>query len=290
MKLNYINKIKANISITSTKKSSNILDGTYKSIYRGKSMNFENLRNYVLTDDVKDIDWKSSTRTGTLLVKQFVAEKKHNIMFIMDSGIKMTADTDFHESKKNLALFVAGTIGYLAVKNNDYIGMVFSKNKKPEFKPFKYNMYNLEEYLCEYDKYAENDNIDINDLLEFTYKNIHKRMIIFVVTDIDGIDKIKTNTLKKLNQNSDVLVININDNYMFGDNIYDVSLREYLPEFLLKDPNLNIIEQNVKKKVLNRNVTRFKKNNIPIISISSIKQINYKIVELLKEHSYASRN
>lgn len=290
MKLNYINKIKANISITSAKKSSNILDGTYKSIYRGKSMNFENLRNYVLTDDVKDIDWKSSTRAGTLLVKQFVAEKKHNIMFVMDTGVKMSADTDFHESKKNLALFVAGTIGYLAVKNNDYIGMMFSKNNVFEFKPFKYNMYNLEEYLCEYDKYSTVDDININDLLEFTYKNIHKRMIIFVITDINGIDKIKTNTIKKLEQNSDVLVVNINDNYMFGDNIYDVLKEEYLPEFLLKDAGLNIIEQNIKKKVLDKNTIRFKKNNIPIISISSIKQINYKIIELLKEQSYASRN
>ncbi|MBP3841910.1 MAG: DUF58 domain-containing protein [Bacilli bacterium] len=290
MKLNYINKIKANISIDSQKKSSNILDGTYKSIYRGKSMNFENLRAYVLTDDVKDIDWKSSTRTGTLLVKQFVAEKKHNIMFIMDTGVKMSADTDFHESKKNLALFLAGTIGYLAVKNNDYVGMLFSKNNKIDFKPFKYNMYNLEEYLCEYERCATNDDVDINDLLEFTYKNIHKRMIIFVITDINGIQKIKTNTLKKLEQNSDVLVVNINDNYMFGDSIYDVLKEEYLPEFLLKDADLNIIEQNIKKSVLDKNIKRFKKNNIPIISISSIKQINYKIIELLKEQSYASRN
>ena len=168
--------------------------------------------------------------------------------------------------------------------------MMFSKNNAFEFKPFKYNMYNLEEYLCEYDKYSTVDDININDLLEFTYKNIHKGMIIFVITDINGIDKIKTNTIKKLEQNSDVLVVNINDNYMFGDNIYDVLKEEYLPEFLLKDAGLNIIEQNIKKKVLDKNTIRFKKNNIPIISISSIKQINYKIIELLKEQSYASRN
>ena len=75
MNLKYINKIKANISIYSSKKSTNILDGTYKSIYKGKSTNFENLREYVINDDVKDIDWKSSARSGTLLVKQFIAEK-----------------------------------------------------------------------------------------------------------------------------------------------------------------------------------------------------------------------
>lgn len=290
MKLNYINKIKSNISISSTKKSTNILDGTYKSIYRGKSMNFDNLRAYVISDDVKDIDWKSSTRTGTLLVKQFVALKKHNILFVMDTGKKMNADTDFHESKENLALFMAGTIGYVAVKNNDYVGMMFTKDNKPFFKPFKYNMYNLEEYLCEYDKYSSMSECDINELLEFTYKNIHKRMIVFIITDLDGISKIKTNTLKKLNQNNDVLVVNVNDNYMFGENIYDVSSDTYLPEFLIKDSKLNIIEQNIRKNILNNNIRRFKKNNVPIVSISSIKQINYKIIELLKEHNYASRN
>ena len=100
MKLNYVNKIKANINIYSNKKTNNILDGIYKSIYRGKSMNFENLREYVINDEIKDIDWKASAKTNTLYVKQFIAEKKHNILFIIDNDIKMTADTDQHESKK----------------------------------------------------------------------------------------------------------------------------------------------------------------------------------------------
>ena len=107
MKLSYINQIKANISIYSNKKTTNILDGTYKSIYRGKSMNFENLREYVLGDDVKDIDWKSSARSGKILTKQFIAEKKHNIPLVMDTGAKMEADSDALESKKELALFSA---------------------------------------------------------------------------------------------------------------------------------------------------------------------------------------
>lgn len=290
MKLNYINKIKANISIHSTKKTANILDGTYKSVYKGKSMNFENLRNYVISDDVKDIDWKSSTRTGTLLVKQFVAEKKHNIMIIMDTGIKMDADTDFHESKKDVSLYVAGTIGYIAIKNNDYVGMTFREDNKIKVKPFKYNMYNLEEYLCEYNKYATNTDGDINDLLDYVYKNIKKRMIIFVITDINGIDNIKISMLKKLQQKSDLLVVNVNDNYMFGDNIYDVNTKKYIPSFLLNDSDLNIVEHEIKSDILDKNLRKFKRNNVAMISISSIKEINFKIVELLKEHRYGSRN
>lgn len=290
MKLNYINKIKANIAIYSNKKTSNILDGTYKSVYKGKSMNFENLREYVINDDIKDIDWKSSTRSGTLYVKQFIAKKKHNIMLVMDTGKKMDADTDLHENKKDIALFTAGTIGYLAIKNNDYVGMIYANKEKIEYKPFKNNLYNLEEYLCEYDKHASIKDSNINDILEYLNKNISKKMIIFVITDINGIESIKTKTLKKLNQRHDILVLNINDNLMLGENIYDVVQEEYVPEFLLNDTKLHEIEKQIKNEMLKKNIAKLKRNSVSESSISSKNEINYKIIKLLEEHKYASTN
>lgn len=290
MKLNYINKIKANISIYSNKKTSNILDGTYKSVYKGKSMNFENLREYVINDDIKDIDWKSSARSGTLYVKQFIAEKKHNILLVMDTGKKMDADTNAYESKKDVALYAAGTIGYLAIKNNDYVGMIYASPQRYEFKPFKYNLYNLEEYLCEYDKYAKLNDVNINSLLEYVSKNISKKMIIFIITDIKGIDNIQEKTLKKLIQRHDVLLVNINDNYMYGNNLYDVSKESYIPSFFLNDPKLLEIEKQVKNDIYTRNIDKLKKNNISMTSLSSTKELNYKIIKLLEEHKYASTN
>jgi hypothetical protein len=290
MKLNYINKIKANVSIYSTKKTSNILDGSYKSIYIGKSLNFENLREYVINDDVKDIDWKSSTRTNTLLVKQFIAEKKHNILLVMDTGIKMNADTDTHENKKEVALYTAGTLGYIALKNNDSVSMIYKKNDKYEFKPFKNNLYNLEEYLCSYDKDCTLTNGDINDTLEFINKNIQKKMILLIVTDIDGMQKIKTKTLRKLNLKSDILLVNINDNYMIGNDIFDVSDSDYIPEFILKNKKLNDLEKQVKRQIMNNNKAKFKRAKVNYTTINSIKEINIKLIQLLKEHAYAIKN
>lgn len=290
MKLNYINKIKANITIYSTKKTVNILDGTYKSIYKGKSMNFENLREYTINDDIKDIDWKSSARSGGLLVKQFIAEKKHNIMLIMGTGKKMDADTDLHENKKEIALYTAGTIGYLAIENNDYVGMTFFEPEKIEYKPFKYNLYNLEEYLCNYEKYACERDGDINEVLDFVYKNIAKRMIIFIITDMSEIDNMKSNILKKLTKRHDVLMININDNYMSGNDVFDIDKGEYIPEFLLHDKKLNEIEQNTRKKIMQKNRAKLKRSKICMVSISSIKEINLKILKLLEEHRHASNN
>lgn len=290
MKLSHINKIKSNITIYSDKKTTNLLDGTYKSVYKGKSMNFENLRTYTLNDDVKDIDWKSSIRSGDLLVKQFIAEKKHNILIVLDSNIKMSADTDSHENKKTLATLIAGTIGYLAVKNGDFIGFIYQNQEKTIYKPFKDNLYSLEEYLCNYEKNTFSKENKIDKSLEFTYKNIKKKMIIFIITDLDGSNSIKQKTYKTLSSIHDVLLINIKDNFMFGEDIYDIENNQYLPNFLLKNIELNKIEKKLKQDILKETEKKLKQNKICSISISSQNQINNKIIELLEEHKYASNN
>ncbi|MCR5572478.1 MAG: DUF58 domain-containing protein [Candidatus Saccharibacteria bacterium] len=290
MKLSYINQIKANISIYSDKKTTNILDGTYKSIYRGKSMNFENLREYVLGDDVKDIDWKSSARSGKILTKQFIAEKKHNILLVMDTGVKMEADSDALESKKDLALFAAGTVGYLAIKNNDYVGMLYATDKKIELKPFRYNLYNLEDYLVGYERNVAKAGAPLNDVLEFANKYVAKRMIIIIVTDLAGINSIETNTLKRLNQRHNVLAINITDNYMFGSNIFDVTNDEYIPDFLLGDKKLNKLEHELRRGILDKNRKRLRRNRVCMTSISKKEEISYRVIELLEEHRHASTN
>ncbi len=291
MKLKYINQIQANISITSHMKTSNILDGTYKSVYRGKSMNFENLREYVINDDVKDIDWKASSRSGTILVKQFIAEKKHNIMLVMDTGKKMDADTSSNFQKKEIALMTAGTIGYIAVKNGDYIGMMYNANNKINYKPLKYSLYNLEEYLTEYERNAtlETDT-NLDETLKYIIKNIKKKMILFIVTDLEGLNNISTKTIKALKEAHDVLLINIEDAFMTGENIYDIDEDNYIPPILLQDKQLNEIEKEIRKNILSKNKRRLKNNKIEMVTIKDKESIPMKLIELLESHKYASNN
>lgn len=291
MKLDYINRIKANISIYSSKKTSNILEGTYRSVYRGKSMNFENLREYVINDDVKDIDWKASARSANLLVKQFTAEKKHNIMLVMDSGIKMDGDTNLNESKKNIALYSAGTVGYLAIKNGDYMGMIYNHQDNIIYKPFKHNLFNLEEYLISYEKDSTIPNQEgLEKTLKYLYKHITKRMIIFVITDIHGMENISEKILKELSSVHDVLFINISDAYMFGENGYDLENQSYIPNILVEDEELYALERNIKKELLEKNTEKLKKNKISLTTINSFTEINSKVIELLERHKYAGSN
>ena len=87
MKMKYVAGIKAKIHIYSNKKTGNLFDGSYRSVYEGNGLDFENLREYVPGDNIRDIDWKSSSRNGKMLVKRYVAEKKHNVMLVWDCGM-----------------------------------------------------------------------------------------------------------------------------------------------------------------------------------------------------------
>jgi len=290
MKLNYINKIKSNIYINTNIKTSNFLEGTYKSIYKGKSMNFENLREYVINDDVKDIDWKASARNNGLLVKQFIAEKKHNILIVIDSGGKMEANTAKGELKKELALYIMGTIGYIGISNGDYVGMAYAEDKIV-YHRFRNNLVHLEKYLCAYEKKNnENKNITLNDVLEGVSKTISKRMIIFVITDIGGLDLIDDKMLKILSISNDLLLININDNYMHGENMYDISSRKYIPNIISKNNKLFKYEQQLRENILSENVKRLNKYKITMVTIDSKDEINDKLIELLTKHQYAKNH
>lgn len=289
MNLKYINQVKANISIYSNKKSSNILDGSYKSVYRGKSMNFENLREYVINDDVKDIDWKASARSANLLVKQFNAEKKHNILIVMDTGLKMDGDTNISDSKKEVALYSAGTIGYLAIKNGDYVGMLYNQQDHITYKPFRYNLYNLEQYLTDFDKYATVENQEgIEKSLEYAYKYITKKMIIFIITDLQGMEKISEKVIKKISAIHDVLLINISDAYFFGEKGFDLDSKTYIPSFITEDAELYTIEKEIKKEIFTNSENKLRKNKVSVTTVNSVSEIPQKMIELLERHKYAN--
>ena len=113
MNLDYVSKIKFGLkrykTIATDKATSRVLDGSYNSIYKGRSMNFDELREYVPGDDIKDIDWKATSRSQKVLIRQYIAEKRHNIMLVMDANRRMLASTKTGEDKGEVALMAGGT-------------------------------------------------------------------------------------------------------------------------------------------------------------------------------------
>ena len=152
MDYDYLARIKASITLYTRKKTSNILDGEFGSIYRGRSFDFDDLREYVYGDSVRDIDWKSSSKTGRVLIRRYIADKKHNILFVGDAGAKFKGDTDKGEAKTAIALNVLGTISYLVNDHGDDYALLTSTDKGYDFSFFKSGKQHLERLLMRYEK------------------------------------------------------------------------------------------------------------------------------------------
>lgn len=218
MILDNVERLKSSISIHANKKTSNILDGSYKSIYKGSGLNFEDLREYVPGDNVRDIDWKASSRSKGYLVKRYVAEKKHNIMLVFDTGKKLRGETAAGESKQKVALMAGGVLGLLAAQNGDHVGAIFGKGNMIDFFPLKGGMYNLERILTEFSKEeVKSEGSSLVRTVDYIIKHIRRRMIVFIISDKEGINALSEQAIKRLSCQHDICVINISDRKLTGD-------------------------------------------------------------------------
>lgn len=222
MKMKYISQIASNLkrykTIRTNRVTSQILDGSYRSLYKGRSMNFDELREYVPGDDIKDIDWKASARNHPkLLVKQYIAEKKHNIMLVLDTNKRMLANASDTEEKRQVALLGAGTLAYLINQNGDYTGAIIPTEQSLKLFPFKTGLFNIENILEYYNKNVTMTNqSSINTALDYIVRNFRRNMILIVVTDLQGIRDIPETTLKRLMVMNDVLMLNVSDAAIFS--------------------------------------------------------------------------
>lgn len=289
MKIDYIKKIKANISIYASKKTSNILDGEYKSIYKGRSLDFDDLREYVIGDDIKYIDWKSSARSGKTLIRRYIAEKKHNILFVLDTGKKMLGDTKKIEPKKELAIMTMGTLAYLVNHHGDMIGSMYNTYKGLQYYPLKTGIQNIQKMIYHYESDIDKDTgRNLNDILIHISQYMKRKMIIFIITDIAGIENIQEDVLKKLTIQNDVMVMNISDADITGNRGYDMDNESYIPEIILKDMKLHNIEEKIKNQLYEAAFKKFKKYKISMVTIDEEKEIVNKIIELLERHKNAN--
>ena len=92
-----------------------LLEGGRYALLHSRSLEFDDLRPYVRGDDVRDIDWKASARSGSVLIKRFVDEKHHTILLVADAGRNMTASAPSGEAKLDVAVNILGAIGLITL-------------------------------------------------------------------------------------------------------------------------------------------------------------------------------
>ncbi len=286
MKLNYVTKIECNLKnykrIHTRKMTTRLIDGSYKSVYKGRSMNFEDIRDYVAGDDVKDIDWKASARSRKLLVRQYTAEKKHNIMLVMDTNKRMLADTDKSCEKWEVALLGVGTLAYLVNQNGDYISSTYATDTSINHTPFRTGLTNLENILQGYHKsVTSKNNSSMENVLNYICKTFRNRMILVVVTDIEGINEISESTLKKILVKNDMLFINVKSAKLDGNRAFDVRQDKYLPDFFARDKKLIRLQHESISQMETNCINKLKKYGIAMTSVEDTKNLDDNIIKLL---------
>ncbi len=113
-------------------------------------------------------------------------------------------------------------------------------------------------------------------------------MIIFIVTDIEGMSNLSEKTLRKLSLQHDVMFINISDALMTGYNAFDVDNDQYIPDYILEDEKLKEIELKIKTKIYDDTKEKFKKYSIVTTTINKQKDIVNDIYKLLERRKNAN--
>jgi len=284
-----LTKVRVKMSIQAKKRATNTLDGNYKSIYKGRSMDFEDLREYVVGDDIKDIDWKATARSGQTLIRRYVAEKKHNIMIVTDIGERMLAITPDNEIKGDLAVYSAGVLAYLATKHGDFISLMTGNNQDMKKYHFKQGINHAERLLHDYNKLLKEDKMDgnIGEILEFICRKVKRRMIIFVITDSSGVSKIDDSILKKLSVVNEQMFIILKDAQITdvdSKEALDIDSNKYIPKYIRENKELLIAEEIHKQELYDDIQNKLKKKGISNVLISNEKEVINQILKLLEGH------
>jgi len=205
-------------------KLSKILDwwifGNYKTRFSWNWIEFYEHKNYNFWDNIRDIDWKASSKTWELFVKKYELEKDLNILFVLDDSLSMHFWTE-EKTKKNILEEVFYLIASSANANNDNVWAIIYDEKNIEFienKKSKENIYRILEKLEKnVDMFGKN--ILNNNILEEIIKRKIKNKLIFFLTDkTEDFDEKK---LKIINNQNEIIIINIFD--YFENNLVNIN-------------------------------------------------------------------
>lgn len=122
------------VEIRARRLVANIFLGEYHSVFRGRGIEFSEVRQYEPGDDVRAIDWNVTARMGTPYVKKYIEERELTVMLIVDLSAS-SAFTTTGVTKRELAAEVSATLAFAAIANNDRVGLLTFTDRIERFIP-----------------------------------------------------------------------------------------------------------------------------------------------------------
>ena len=183
--------------------------GDYHSIFKGRGMNFEDVREYQPGDEIRAIDWNVTARLGTAFVKQFTEERELTVMLIVD----VSASGNFGsttQSKRELAAEVACLLAFSAIRNNDKVGLLLFSDRVELFIPPKKGRSHTLRLIREILFFQPGGRGTAPALaLDYLNKIVTRRAVVFFISDFQAPDF--SHALAVSGRRHDFIAIHIQD-------------------------------------------------------------------------------
>jgi uncharacterized protein (DUF58 family) len=208
-----LTKVKTKLFIVAHRKTWGLLDGEYSSVFRGRSLDYDDLREYVPGDEVRDIDWKATARHGSPLVKRYVANRRQKVVLVVDTGRGMAALAASGEPKSSVAVMVCGVLGYLALRHGDTVGLVEGDAGATRPHPGRGTEAHLERLLREVDARTTlaSGPSRLVDQLRYIADTYRQRMLLVVVSDDQDLTAELEQLVRRLLAQHEILWVAVED-------------------------------------------------------------------------------
>jgi len=186
-----------------------VFSGQYHSVFKGRGMDFSEVREYQFGDDIRTIDWNVTARTGHPFVKVFEEERELTVMLLVD----VSSSNDFgtaERMKGEIAVEICALLAFSAIKNNDKVGLIIFSDQIEKFVPPRKGRQHVLRVIRELLYHQpQNTGTDIGLALEYVNRVVRRHSVTFLVSDFfdEGFER----ALRVANRRHDVIAIRVSD-------------------------------------------------------------------------------
>ena len=185
------------------------LAGSYHSVFKGRGMEFAEVREYEPGDDVRTIDWNVSAKMGHAFVKKFTEERELTVVLVVDASASGRFGT-CASTKLETAAEIAALLAFSAIRNNDRVGLLLFTDRIERFVPPRKGRQHGLRVLRDLLAFEPSGRrTDIASALEVLRRVVTKRAVVFLVSDF--IDAGYERTLRVVNRKHDLVAIAVHD-------------------------------------------------------------------------------
>jgi uncharacterized protein (DUF58 family) len=286
------------VKLPIVRKTFGIIEGAHPSIFKGIGQDFAEFGQYQPGDNIKNIDWKATAKTGALVLKQFQADSNTNLSFILDSGREMVTRSSSGERKIDVVRTVCNTFGYLSSMRYDAVGVLAGDQDKIMVERAKLSFVEVSDMLNKVEKISTVNapNRSFSKVLVYANEHFNKRTFIVLVFDETTAFHVQAqfiNLIRKLKARHDVFAVSIQTLNPFKPElpksnglIIDIKNRQHLPAFF----RTTQIESTTKKNIqMNRKKLAFElqRAGVPHISTSGSKDFFKKLTRIMTRREVA---